>query len=206
MANPPPDGPRPGRWGKAIAILGAVTVVVALAATLLHRPGSSRTSVAMPNLADARAANPTATITPSPADTKPAAPMPSNSNAVHGINPSDPIGTCYRSSQPAKPVPAAGDLNLAVISCQQQHSFELASYESAVGSDGTYPGAHYWQQTVSQACYRDLLGYTKTSRTRWPSTLRSDNFIPTVDGWKTGDRTVYCVAHSSPQVTGSVRG
>jgi hypothetical protein len=85
--------------------------------------------------------------------------------------------------------------------------YELVAVKQAAHST-VYPGEGYWHGPVTRACQQAFDTYVGRPHAAGPTTAagRSSAFFqPKSIGWAHGDRTVYCVAHSSTATPGSVR-
>lgn len=124
-------------------------------------------------------------------------------NDVLGINRGTPIGTCFRASS-ADPA-QTGPIHLTTVGCASPHVYELVAIKEATDS-ATYPDQTYWQGPVSRACQHEFASYTGHADTHTQVAGRASTFFrPKPVSWADGDRTVFCVAHSSAALPGTIR-
>ncbi len=113
---------------------------------------------------------------------------------VVGLSALTPIGTCFNVKMPSKFVDAQP--------CSDQHEYELINLELASGANSAYPADSYWSGIVQDQCNRELQSYLGSASQ--PATVAAEHFGPSRASWAAGDRTIYCVAHSTPPMVGSL--
>jgi len=116
--------------------------------------------------------------------------------SVVGLSAMTSPGTCFDVRMPSRFV--------SLQPCSRSHEYELTSLELASGRSDSYPAGSYFSSVVQNQCVRELQAYLGSPSANQPSTVQAAYFAPTKASWTAGDRTVYCVAHSSPAATGSL--
>jgi len=113
-----------------------------------------------------------------------------------GLSAMTPLGTCFNLRAPSKFV--------VVQRCSDRHQYELINRVLASGTNDQYPADSYWSGVADQQCAVDLQNYLGSPAANAPAGVTAGSFDPTPAGWAAGDRTVYCVAISSPQTAGTL--
>ncbi len=116
--------------------------------------------------------------------------------SVVGLSTMTSPGTCFNVRMPAKFVSAEP--------CGHSHEYELTNLELASGANDSYPADSYFTGIVQAQCARELQSYLGSPSANQPSTVQAAYFAPTRASWAAGDRTIYCVAQSTPAATGSL--
>ncbi len=117
--------------------------------------------------------------------------------AVVGLSALTPLGTCFNVQTPSNVV--------ATVACADHHEYELVNLALASGSNDSYPAESYWSGVVQDQCVRELQAYLGSPSSQ-PATVQASHFGPTRASWASGDRTIYCVAQSTPASVGSLYG
>ncbi len=117
--------------------------------------------------------------------------------SVVGLSAMTPVGTCFDVKASSKFVETQP--------CSQAHDYELVNLELASGTNSAYPAASYWSGIVQDQCNRELQSYLGSASSQ-PATVAAEHFGPSQASWAAGDRTIYCVAHSTPAMVGSLYG
>jgi hypothetical protein len=130
----------------------------------------------------------------------------SASDPAVGLSSTTPAGTCFNSVFAVATQQPMSLLSLVPVPCSKAHSYELLSDYEVPGVGGAYPANDFWGSSVLTACRTALRSYAGTQAT----SLAADGtvaayFQPDQDSWRDGDRTVYCVAWSTPPQDESVR-
>jgi hypothetical protein len=180
---------------KRFLKIGVVVLALAAFGTWIYtsRGNSSIHNAAGPLHGSTIAAQPSPTSTPGADDL----------NVVRGINPTTPIGTCFRTSSADASATHTGPIDLTSIACTRTHTYELLATEQVAGSS-EYPDVAYWHGPVTRACQRAFTAYTGAAGSSAHG--RSSVFFqPARIAWAQGDRTVFCVARSTQARAGSVQ-
>jgi len=140
--------------------------------------------------------SPSGSATVLPPATQFAGDTPSASTAAVGLSAMTPLGTCFNLRAPSKFV--------VVQRCSDRHQYELTNRVLASGSSDRYPADSYWAGVADAQCAVELQSYLGSPAANAPAGVTAGSFGPSPAGWAAGDRTVYCVAVSSPPSTGSL--
>jgi hypothetical protein len=179
----PTPTPRPRRRRWPWALIMSLGVGVALLVSVIRGGGGAAPLVVrggQPNFTPAHS--------PIAAPSNDATGTTTNGPPVTGLNTATHLGTCFNLS----------GYDVRVTACTVPHRYQLVAFEAASGDNAHYPSDAYFNGPVRARCASDLVSYTGQPASRWPQTLEASSFDPRPDGWRVGDRVVYCVAEWVP--------
>lgn len=97
--------------------------------------------------------------------------------------------------------------NITKIDCTQSHQYEvIATEQTALGSDGAFPGASALETEATNFCKAQFKTYVGVDYSA--SSYGLQPVFPTQASWGSGDRIEQCWVHgqNGASVTGSVKG
>ncbi len=141
-------------------------------------------------------AGPSGAITTLPAATQFAGTTGAPRPEAIGLSSMTPLGTCFNLREPSGFVVAR--------QCSDSHQYELTNVVLASGANDSYPADSYWTGVADQQCAAELQSYLGSPTANQPANVSAASFDPSRASWAAGDRTVYCVAKSTPASTGSL--
>jgi hypothetical protein len=122
------------------------------------------------------------------------------------LTPTTPIGSCLIATYSVMPQMQTAQVGIQHTSCTGLHQYELDGIQTLSAAPASYPDDSYWIDTVLPQCQQYFAAYVgipdggATIKHTTAAYLK-----PSAPEWASGDRTVYCVAESSPPQRGSVR-
>ena len=141
-------------------------------------------------------AGPSGSVTTLPAATQFAGTTGTPRPEAIGLSSMTPLGTCFNLRMPSEFVVAQD--------CSDSHEYELTNMVLASGTNDAYPADSYWTGVADQQCAVELQAYLGSPTANQPANVSAASFDPSRASWAAGDRTVYCVAKSSPASSGSL--
>jgi len=184
-------GQRPRTRWKVMLTAAALSAAAVLIVANHHGGGSKAGILPFPGPSGDPISASGLQSSPSPDSTEP---------EVNGLTPATRTGTCFDTHSVS-----STQLQVTILSCSTKHTYELVAIERASGDDSQYPDGSYWNGPVAQRCDDDLTRYVGRPAAQWPAGLDSSEFVPVTRGWASGDRTIYCLAYSTPGATRSAR-
>jgi hypothetical protein len=122
------------------------------------------------------------------------------------LTPTTPIGSCLIATYSVMPQMQTAQVGVQQTTCTGLHQYELDGIQSVDATLTSYPGDSYWSDTVLPQCQDFFAAYVGIPDGAATINKTSAGYLkPSQAEWISGDRTVYCVAQSSPPQRGSVR-
>jgi hypothetical protein len=122
------------------------------------------------------------------------------------LTPTTPIGSCLIATYSVMPQMQTAQVGVQQTTCASLHKYELDGIQTLGAAPASYPDDDYWTGTVLPQCQQYFAAYVGTPDGAATIKHTTAAYLkPSESEWSSGDRTVYCVAQSSPPQRGSVR-